>query len=167
MCNSRNFPSRNRQKNYNTIKTVDPQCVWIIYVDDRLHISNNKNKDADQILSKLNTLHPNIKFTEEKEKDNKINYLDLTITREKQNLKYAIYRKPTNTSLIIPKHSNHPPQHKMATFHSLIHRMYNIPLSPEETTKERNIIYQIADENGYSRNTVNKIENKIKYKYQT
>ena len=41
--------------------------------------------------------------------------------------------------------------------------MYKIPLNKQETDKERNIIYQIAYENGYNKNTVNKIENKIKY----
>ena len=39
--------------------------------------------------------------------------------------------------------------------------MYKIPLNKQETDKERNIIYQIAYENGYNKNTVNKIENKI------
>ena len=33
-----------------------------------------------------------------------------------------------------------------------------------ETDKERNVIYQIAFENGYNKNTVNKIENKSNIK---
>ena len=45
--------------------------------------------------------------------------------------------------------------------------MYKIPLNKQETDKERNIIYQIGYENGYNKNTVNKIENKIKYKIKT
>ena len=45
--------------------------------------------------------------------------------------------------------------------------MYKILLNKQETDKERNIIYQIAYENGYNKNTVNKIENKIKYKIKT
>ena len=55
----------------------------------------------------------------------------------------------------------------MATFHSLFYRMYKIPLNKQETDKERNIIYQIGYENGYNKNTVYKIENKIKYKIKT
>ena len=63
---------------------------------------------------------PKIQFTEEKEKNNKINYLDITITRYNKHIQYAIYRKPTSTNIIIPNHSDHPPQHKMAAL-SLIH----------------------------------------------
>ena len=45
--------------------------------------------------------------------------------------------------------------------------MYKIPLNKQETDKERNIICQIACENGYNKNTVNKIERKIKYIIKT
>ena len=58
-------------------------------------------------------------------------------------------------------------RHKMTAYYSLFNRMYKIPLNKQETDKERNIIYQIACENGYNKNTVNKIENKIKYKIKT
>ena len=40
-------------------------------------------------------------------------------------------------------------------------------MDTEDSNKERNIIYQIADENEYPRNTINKIENKVKYKIRT
>ena len=46
-------------------------------------------------------------------------------------------------------------------------RMYKIPLNKQETDKERNTIYQIGYENGYNKNTMIKIENKIKYKIKT
>ena len=45
--------------------------------------------------------------------------------------------------------------------------MYKIPLNKQETDKERNIIYQIGYANGYNKNTMIKIENKIKYKIKT
>ena len=55
----------------------------------------------------------------------------------------------------------------MAAFYSLFNRMYKIPLNRQKTNKEGNLIYQIVYENGYNKNTVNKIENKIKYKIKT
>ena len=100
----------------------------------------------------------------EEETNNKINYLDITISKATPILEFDIYRKPTQTNLIIPNYSNHPPQQKMAAFNSLIYRMLRIPLTDTKRSVERKTILQIATENGYSIKTINKLENKIKQK---
>jgi hypothetical protein len=51
---------------------------------------------------------PTTKFTIEEEKENKINFLDITISKENDNLSFDIYRKPTATDTIIPNDSCHP-----------------------------------------------------------
>ena len=62
---------------------IDPNGIWIRYVDDdRLYVSNNKNTNADKILKQISNIHSKIQFTEEKEKHNKINYLDITIKKQ-------------------------------------------------------------------------------------
>jgi hypothetical protein len=53
-----------------------------------------------------------IKFTIETEKHNTLNYLHLTITNKYNKLTFGIYRKPTNTDLIIHNDSCHPYEHK-------------------------------------------------------
>ena len=63
---------------------------------------SNKNTNADNILKQINSTHPKIQFTEEKENHNKINYLDIAITKNNNHIQYAIYRKPTSTNIIIP-----------------------------------------------------------------
>ena len=48
------------------------------------HIRQHKDKrktNEKQILDDLNNLHTKIKFTLEQEKDNTLNYLDLTIEK--------------------------------------------------------------------------------------
>lgn len=57
--------------------------------------------DPVQLLGKFNILQPNITSTDVKEEDNKINYLELKITSDKYHLKFSMYRKPPNTSLIM------------------------------------------------------------------
>ena len=109
--------------------------------------------NADNALIQINNIHPIIQFTEEKEYHNKSNYLDINITSYSNNLQYAIYRKPTSINIIIPNHSHHPPQYKMAPVYSLFNETYKVPINKEETDKERNIIYQITYENGYKENT--------------
>jgi hypothetical protein len=51
------------------------------YVDDILIIYDSNHSDIQDILADFNTLHPNLHFTAETEKDNTINYLDLSIQR--------------------------------------------------------------------------------------
>jgi len=54
--------------------------IMIKYIDDLLVIM--KTEEIDGLLKELNSYYKDIKFTKEDEKDNKINYLDLTIIRE-------------------------------------------------------------------------------------
>jgi hypothetical protein len=46
-------------------------------------------------------------FTIEEEKENKINFLDITILKENNNFSFDVYRKPTTTDTIIPNVSCH------------------------------------------------------------
>ena len=50
------------------------------YVDDILVIYDSITNHDNDILNDLNSIHNKIKFTHEKEINNTINYLDLTIT---------------------------------------------------------------------------------------
>jgi uncharacterized protein YaaW (UPF0174 family) len=52
------------------------------YVDDILIIYNEHHTNIDNMSDEFNRIHPKIKFTIEKETQNKINYLDLNITKE-------------------------------------------------------------------------------------
>jgi hypothetical protein len=67
-------------------------------------------------MNLFNDLSPSLKFTREVEVDKKLNYLDLTIIRNHNSLKFQIYRKPTTTDSIIPRDSCHHIEHKMAAF---------------------------------------------------
>jgi len=81
-------------------------------VDDILLIFDPNHSDIQSILTDFNTLHPNLNFTAEIERDNTINYLDISIHKTLHELKASVYRKPTFTDSIIPYNSNHPTQHK-------------------------------------------------------
>lgn len=87
-----------------------------------------------------------------------INFLDLTIYADtKGNLKFKIFRKPTTTDLIIPFHSNHPINHKLAAFHSMAHRAFSIPMAKVDLDWEINTIFNISRANGYPTHMINKI----------
>ena len=70
------------------------------YVDDLfeiLVIYNENYTDKEEFRNSFNNITPRLNFTLELEKDNKFNFLDLTITRTDKNLSFDIYRKHIST----------------------------------------------------------------------
>jgi hypothetical protein len=61
------------------------------------------------ILKDVNSLHPNLTFTEESETDNKLNFLEISIHKTPPGIKISIFIKPTFPATLIPYISNHPP----------------------------------------------------------
>jgi hypothetical protein len=122
------------------------------YVDDILIIYDQNKTNIDHTLNELNKLQSSIKFTMEKETNNKINFLDLTIHRKEENLEYAIYRKPTQTDIIIPNNSCHPNEHKRSSINYLLKRMHTYPISKGAKEAELNIIKNILRNNEYDEN---------------
>jgi len=82
------------------------------YVDDILVIYKDNKTNIHRVLEDFNNLVPSMKFTLEKEQNNKINFLDITITKNHDGLSFEIYRTPTVTDIIIPNDSCHPREHK-------------------------------------------------------
>ncbi|XP_064458851.1 uncharacterized protein LOC135369116 [Ornithodoros turicata] len=66
------------------------------YVDDTFVII--KKNFTNTFFDKLNSIHPNIQFTCEEEKEKKIAFLDVLVQRDPcGNLKTSVYRKPCDT----------------------------------------------------------------------
>jgi hypothetical protein len=124
--------------------------AYFRYVDDIIIIYNDSDTNLNNVLNLFNDLSPNLKFTVETEIDKKLNYLDLTITRNQDNLKFNIYRKPTTTDNVIPNDSCHPNEQKMASFRHFISRMNSYSLDKTDRTKELNTIKHIAHKNKYN-----------------
>ena len=130
--------------------------VWKRYVDDVFALA--RERYLPKTLNLLNSRHSSINFTVEKEIDGKLPFLDLLITRKENNrIKFGIYRKPTSTDRYITADSNHFGAQKQAAFHSMAHRLFNIPLEKCEFDAERERIHKAAYQNGYDRKFVDKI----------
>jgi hypothetical protein len=71
------------------------------YVDDILIIYDQAKTNIDQTLADFNEQQPTIKFTIEK-KLRDSNFLDLTTYCNEKEFEFEIYRKPTQTDIIIP-----------------------------------------------------------------
>jgi hypothetical protein len=134
---------------------------WYRYVDDVICLWTGSTRQLDIFLTLLNSLNSSIQFTMETEQNLSLNFLDLTISHTTSKFSYKIFRKATYTDSIIPNDSSHPPKTKKAALYSMINRLMSIPLSPPDYEREKNIILQIALNNGYNENTVVTIINKV------
>jgi len=90
------------------------------YVDDILMIYHENSTDIHEVHTAFNDPAPMIKFTMEKETDNNINFLDISIQNKWDKLLFNIYRKPTATNVIISHDSCHPPEQKQAAIRHLV-----------------------------------------------
>ena len=118
------------------------------YVDDCFAVFDNRNQ-AESFLKYLNSQHPNIKFTIEHEKDNKLSFLDILI--EKSNCKFmtSVYRKPTFTGLGISFFSFIPFNFKISAVKSLIFRAYHVSSTFFKFHEELTFLKQFFVNNGF------------------
>jgi flagellar biosynthesis regulator FlaF len=113
-----------------------------------------------EVFNLFNNVTSELKFTMEEETDNQINFLDLTIKKEKNKNTFTtkIYRKPTATDSIFPADSCHPQEQKHAAIHHMINRMNSYNLSKEDKDNEKNTIEHILYNNKYSTTIINKLD---------
>jgi hypothetical protein len=123
-------------------------------VDDLLIVYNVNKTDTGDLLNCFNNLTTKLNFTIQKETRGSINFLDITIHREKNNFSVDIYRKPTYTDSIIPSDSCHPTEHKYAAIRYLHNRMNTYQLFRDEMEKENKIIQDILHNNRYNAYTL-------------
>jgi hypothetical protein len=64
------------------------------YVDDVLMVYDETVTDIHEVRAMFNELAATIKFTIEKETNNNINFLDISISNKRDSLQFDVYRKP-------------------------------------------------------------------------
>jgi hypothetical protein len=132
------------------------------YVDDILGLWVGTERQLDQFLTEINNINKSIKFTMEFG-DKTINFLDININILNNKLDFDIYRKETYTDNLIHNTSKHHPSQKLSVFHSLLHRLLNVPLSTDKYKKEISTIKLLAKNNGFSAEIIDRLlKNKIR-----
>ena len=72
-----------------------PPRVWMRYVDDTFVVI--KKDFAQEFTDHINSLNPNIKFTNDPQVDGKLPFLDTLVKRQADgSVKISVYRKPTH-----------------------------------------------------------------------
>ncbi|XP_044760265.1 uncharacterized protein LOC123317721 [Coccinella septempunctata] len=101
---------------YTNVPVIESLNLLIDYLNNCSLIDNcvwcGTIQELKSFLEFINSLSK-IKFTLEISEENTINFLDLNITLKPDNtFEFNIYRKPTQTDIVIPKYSYHSPQIK-------------------------------------------------------
>lgn len=138
--------------------------IWYRYVDDIFAVV--KSNEINKTLDIINSQFESINFTMEKEDDNKLPFLELLVTKTSNKVEFSIYRKPTTTNRYITNDSHCPMQHKLAAFHSLVHRLCKLPLSVSNFHHEYKFLKKLAIINGYHDRIIDKLIKKHMDKIQ-
>ena len=89
------------------------------YVDDIFAVFESESDD-DAFYSYLNTGHANIKFTFEKEKDNKLPFLDILINNNESDLQTLVLHKKTCNGSLLNYFSFVPNCYKLGLIRTLV-----------------------------------------------
>ena len=84
----------------------------------------NSQSDADKCFEFLNTQHPNIKFTFEKQVNQQISFLDVLITNGGDQFYTSVFRKETAIGLITNYLGFTPFSYKVELVRTLLHRAF-------------------------------------------
>jgi hypothetical protein len=134
---------RTEGRSSNGIPTIS--CLPLIHGNFRTRSRNFGNGTwmthllyghIDQFLNHLNSLHSSIKFTMEIEENNQIPFLDVLVTRDKDQLRHTVYRKKTHSDRYLNAQSHHHPQQRRTLMKTLFHRAETIC---DEDSKEREL----------------------------
>ena len=126
--------------------TIKPG-VYFRYVDDTFVIFGSE-LECDRFHVNLNQLHPALNFTVEKEQNNSLNFLDVSVEKGGTGFLTSIYRKPTFTGQYIRWNSFSPKARKINLIKTLVHRALMI-CSKTRLDSELGTIKQLLIDNGY------------------
>ena len=128
---------------------------YIRYVDDTLVLV--KRQDIDHVFAKLNSFHPNLRFTVDPFLDNKVHFLDLSIDRTSTD----IYHKDTHTGQYTHFTSFTPWRFKIAWVQSLYHRARKICSNDNLFTEQLLNIRKFMSWNGFPKHISKSLLNKL------
>ena len=133
--------------------SLKPKC-WLRYVDDTFVVWPHGRDTLEEFVAHLNSIHGNIKFIMEVEKDGKLPFLDVLVMRKQDGtLGHTVYRKPTHTNRYLSAFSHHHPAQIRSVAYTLATRSRRIA-DADNLQNELDTLRDALMSNGYSNKTV-------------
>ena len=126
--------------------------LWLRYVDDTFTAVHKD--EIDDFHEHINGQNADIQFTKEIEENGKIPFLDCLVTRDNNELRTTIYRKPTHTDRLLDQSSYSPTSHKATTIRTLTRRAQLVCDSPDSLTDEIKYLDNVFNKNNYKRDFI-------------
>ena len=130
--------------------------LYMRYVDDTL-VSMPDVPSAQHFLVTLNNLHPNLNLTMELPCDNKISFIGFEIVKNGTILETRVYRKPTNTGLLLHYQSHADVRYKESLIKTMLHRAKSLSSTDEYFQQECSKLRSIFTRLGYPLSLINSI----------
>ena len=130
-------------------KSFSPS-LYLRYVDDIFCVFRS-GLDHETFLNRLNSLHPNIRFTSELG-PSEISFLDTFISlpsADDETFTCRVFRKSTYTGLILHFSALCPSKWKFGLIQCLLHRAYNISSNWQIFSQEIEYLKGVFVKNGY------------------
>ena len=124
--------------------------VYRRYVDDIFILCRDANHHQ-KFLQYMNQQHPNMSFTDEKEKSNQLSFLDILIFREPVGNKFFtnVYRKTSFSGVYTNFKSFMPLKYKIGLLWTLLDRFFNIVSNYKILDEQIRMTKQIFLKNSY------------------
>ena len=145
-----NFFLAHYEKKFMSENLESKPLLYLRYVDDIFCVFKDK-ENIQKFLNFLNNIHPNLKFTFEVGEEF-LPFLDTKIelpNNINENINCKIYRKPTNTDVIINYNAFCPSKWKTGVMLCFLNRAYNVCNSWNLFDEEVNNLLSIFSKNGY------------------
>jgi hypothetical protein len=152
------FMSDFEKKNMKKLKQLGVN-IWFRYVDD-IFATLSKTNEETAILEYLNSQHPNIRFTIEKEEKNSLPFLDTRVIRNVGKYVTTIYHKKTFTGVYLNWKSLTARKYKIGLINCLLNRIWKICTTQEQKDEEVSKLRIILAKNEYPNNVIEETINK-------
>ena len=110
----------------------------------------DSDSDASSYLNLLNSCHPNLQFTMERQNsEGSLRFLDVDVSVHLNTLITVWTLKSTNTGRYTPFHSHSPLRYKKAAVRALIYRSKHLNSHPDDYEASFPLIKSLFEANGY------------------
>ncbi|XP_068749264.1 uncharacterized protein [Montipora capricornis] len=118
---------------------------------------------TESFLDALNGLHPSIHFTMELSNNDSIPFIGMLITKMGNKLETQVYRKPTNTGLLLHFQSRTDLRYKKCLIKTMVHRATELSSTHQAFVDECRHLKSLFNHLGYPSSLVNRIIDKCDY----
>ena len=106
--------------------------------------------EIDDFHDHLNEQNADIQFTKEIEENGKLPFPDCLVSRDNNELRTTVYRKPTHTDRLLDESSNNPTSHKATTIRTLTRRAQLVCDTPDSLRDENSYLERVFHKNNYN-----------------